>query len=286
MCRNEVSNTKIKANGGVKVYGAVIGDIVGSPYEFSIGRDLKPKDFFIDGSVFTDDSVMTLAIGDALMKAGKSASTAKIKRYIIRSMQRYGKRYPDAGYGEKFSQWLKDRHCEPYNSCGNGSAMRVSAAGWLYDSIDRTREVARCTAEVSHNHPEGIKGAEAVVSVIYLARCGKSKNEIAEYVTREFGYNINKTVDSICANYIGNTTCQGTVPEAIVAFLKGESFEDIIRIAVSFGGDTDTLTAIAGSMAEAYYGIPDWIKNECDKRLDKKQLSVLKKFNAKKIIKR
>jgi ADP-ribosylglycohydrolase len=195
-------------------------------------------------------------------------------------MKKWGKKYPDAGYGEKFNQWLKSKNSEPYNSCGNGSAMRVSSVGWLYDSLERTCEVAKITAEVTHNHPEGIKGAEAVASVIYLARTGSPKKVIAEHITQKFGYNINKTCESIRAHYVGNMTCQGTVPEAIVAFLEGESFEDVIRLAVSLGGDCDTLTCIAGSMAEAFYGVPDWLSVECENRIKKDMLKVLRKFNV------
>ena len=263
--------------------GAIIGDIIGSIYEFSAGRILNPDEFFKESSRFTDDSVMTLAVGKALMDAGPKASADKIKKYAIKYMQKYGKKYPDAGYGGQFSQWLKDKHCTPYNSFGNGSAMRVSAAGWLYDSIEKTREVATATAAVSHNHPEGIKGAEAVASVIYLARTGKNKEELAQYVENEFGYDIRRDPELIRKTYKANVTCQGTVPEAIIAFLSGETFEDVIRIAVSFGGDTDTLTAIAGSIAEAYFDIPEWIQEEACRRLDKNQKSVLKKFNKKRL---
>ena len=247
--------------------GAIIGDIIGSIYEFSAGKMLSSDEFFKESSRFTDDSVMTVAIGYALFKAGKNADADTIKKYCIQYMHRLGKKYPNAGYGGRFVQWIENKETEPYGSFGNGSAMRVSAAGWLYDSLERTREVAAATASVTHNHPEGIKGAEAVASIIYLARTGASRSEIAEYVTKTFDYDITKSPDNIRKAYKHNTTCQGTVPEAIVAFLSGESFEDVIRIAVSFGGDTDTLTAIAGSMAEAKYGVPDWMIKEVDKRL-------------------
>lgn len=260
------------------MYGAIVGDIIGSIYEFSYGRDLQPEEFFKSSSRFTDDSVMTVAIGYALFKAGKNADVDIIKKNCIQSMHKLGKKYPNAGYGGRFAQWIENQEIEPYGSFGNGSAMRVSAAGWLYDSLERTREVAAATAYVTHNHPEGIKGAEAVASVIYMARTGVSKPEIAKYVTKTFDYDITKSPDDIRKTYKHNATCQGTVPEAIVAFLSGESFEDVIRIAVSFGGDTDTLTAIAGSMAEAKYGVPDWMIKEADERLSFRLRHMIKRI--------
>ena len=166
-----------------------------------------------------------------------------------------------------FYKWLRDENPRPYNSFGNGSAMRVSSVGWVYDNITRTREVARYTAEVTHNHPEGIKGAQAAASAIFLARTGHTKQEIKEYIVREFRYDLSRSCDEIRPGYFHVETCQGTVPEAITAFLEGNSFEDVIRTAVSLGGDSDTLTCIAGAMAEAYYGIPKEIIEECRRRL-------------------
>ena len=249
------------------MYGAIIGDIIGSIYEFSNGVELTPETFFKPSSRFTDDSVMTIAMGYALIRAGANADINTIKRHCIQQIHRFGSKYPNAGYGGRFAQWIENKEFEPYGSFGNGSAMRVSAAGWLYDSIERTREVAAATAAITHNHPEGIKGAEAVASVIYLARTGTQKSEIAQYVSKTFGYDITKSPNTIRKTYKHNSSCQGTVPEAIVAFLSGENFEDVIRIAVSFGGDVDTLTAIAGSMAEAKYGVPEWMIKEADERL-------------------
>lgn len=262
------------------MYGAIAGDMIGSIYEFEYGRHLDRTEFFKDSSSFTDDTVMTVAVGEALMNSGKDASIEKIKKNLIKSMQKYGKLYPDAGYGEKFSQWLKDKKPIPYCSCGNGSAMRVSSVGWMYDSLERTRKVASATAEVSHNHPEGVKGAEAVASAIYLSRVGKSKQEISDYITAEFGYDFNISCDKLRSAHITNTLCQVSVPEAFVAFLNGNNFEDVIQIIISFGGDSDTLAAIAGSIAEAYYGVPEWMKVECKKRLDSKMLHVLQKFKT------
>ena len=184
-------------------------------------------------------------------------------------MQDWGKRYPHAGYGGCFRHWLKENNPKPYGSYGNGSAMRVSAVGWLYDSMERTREVARATANVTHNHPEGIKGAESTASAIYMARNGSSKEEIKAYIEREFHYDLSRTLDNIRTYYHHVESCQETVPEAIIAFLESKDFEDAIRNAVSLGGDTDTLGAITGSIAEAFYGIPAVLIAECKSRIDK-----------------
>lgn len=259
------------------MYGTIIGDMVGAPYEFD--KSSKTKDFVLFNKKvhYTDDSVMTVAVAEALLKS-EGKSDAEVKRELVVSMQKWGHKYPHAGYGGMFYRWLKDRNPKPYWSFGNGSAMRVSAAGRLYDTLEDTRRYARLSAEVTHNHPEGIKGAEAVASVIFLARKGASKNEIRDFVTREFGYDLSRTCDEIRPGYHFNETCQGTVPEAITAFLEGESFEDVIRTAVSLGGDCDTLTCIAGGMAEAYYGIPEEMLFECRKRLPDDMLEVLDRF--------
>lgn len=223
---------------------------------------------FSKGCSFTDDSVMTIAVGEALLAVGTEATVKKIEETVVTIMQDWGKRYPYAGYGGRFRYWLRESNPEPYGSYGNGSAMRVSAAGWLYDSLERTREVARATANVTHNHPEGIKGAEATASAIYMARNGFSKEEIKEYIEREFHYNLDRTLDEIRPGYHMDETCQRTVPEAIIAFLESKDFEDAIRNAVSLGGDTDTLGAITGSIAEAFYGIPAVLIAECRSRID------------------
>ena len=248
------------------MYGAILGDIIGSPYEFDRGKKTKDFPFFDKGATFTDDSVMTIAVAEALMQAiadGVIDNEAATKDLIIDSMHKWGHRYPDAGYGGRFYYWLRDNSREPYNSYGNGSAMRVAAAGWLFDDIDTTRKVARWTSEVTHNHSEGIKGAEATASAIFMARTGSSKEEIKEYIIREFGYDLSRTCNEIRPNYYHVESCQETVPEAITAFMEGNGFEDVIRTAVSLGGDCDTLTCIAGSIAEAYYGVPDKLKIEC-----------------------
>ena len=250
------------------MYGAILGDIIGSPFEFDRGDKTKEFDLFSKGCDFTDDSVMTIAVGEALLAVGPEATVKEIEEAVVTNMQDWGKRYPYAGYGGRFRYWLRERNPKPYGSYGNGSAMRVSAVGWLYDSLERTREVARATANVTHNHPEGIKGAEATASAIYMARNESSKEEIKEYIEREFHYNLDRTLDEIRPGYHMDETCQRTVPEAIIAFLESKDFEDAIRNAVSLGGDTDTLGAITGSIAEAFYGISDVLIAECRSRID------------------
>ena len=261
------------------MYGAILGDIIGSPFEFDRGDKTKDFKLFSRRSHFTDDSVMTLAVGEALLKVGQDATVKEIEDAVISSMQSWGRRYPHAGYGGYFRRWLTACHPEPYNSFGNGSAMRVSAAGWLYDSLEKTRTVAKATANVTHNHPEGIKGAEATASAIFMARNGSSKEEIKKYIENEFHYDLNRTLDEIRPSYHMDETCQKTVPEAIIAFLEAKDFEDAIRNAVSLGGDTDTLGAITGSIAEAYYRIPEWLMTECRKRINRDMRVVLDDFN-------
>lgn len=261
------------------MYGAILGDIIGSPFEFDRGDKTKDFKLFSRRSHFTDDSVMTLAVCEALLKVGQDATVKEIEDAVITSMQSWGRRYPHAGYGGYFRRWLTACHPEPYNSFGNGSAMRVSAAGWLYDSLEKTRTVAKATANVTHNHPEGIKGAEATASAIFMARNGSSKEEIKKYIEKEFHYDLNRTLNEIRPDYHMDETCQKTVPEAIIAFLEATDFEDAIRNAVSLGGDTDTLGAITGSIAEAYYRIPEWLMTECRKRINRDMRVVLDDFN-------
>ena len=259
------------------MFGAILGDMIGAPYEFDMGDKTKVFPLFSKHSQFTDDSVMTIAVAEALMES-TGQSDDEIKGTLIYSMQRWGRKYPNAGYGGMFYYWLREKDPQPYNSFGNGSAMRVSSAGWLYDTLEETRHIARLTAEVSHNHPEGIKGAEATASAIFFARTGKSKNEIHDYIVKEFGYDLSRTSDEIRPAYHHIETCQQTVPEAITAFLDGINFEDVIRTAVSLGGDCDTLTCIAGGIAEAYYGVPDGLRKECLKRMPEDMAIVLLDF--------
>lgn len=260
------------------MYGAILGDIIGSPFEFDRGDKTKDFKLFSRRSHFTDDSVMTLAVCEALLKVGQDATVKEIEDTVISSMQSWGRRYPRAGYGGYFRRWLTARHPEPYNSFGNGSAMRVSAVGWLYDSLEKTRTVAKATANVTHNHPEGIKGAEATASAIFMARNGSSKEEIKKYIENEFHYDLNRTLDEIRPNFHMDETCQKTVPEAIIAFLEARAFEDAIRNAVSLGGDTDTLGAITGSIAEAYFGISETLISECRNRINKDMRDVVDAF--------
>ncbi len=266
-----------KHKGGCAMYGAILGDIIGSPYEFDMGDKTKDFPLFNSRSYFTDDSVMTIAVAEALMDSF-GESDEKVKETLVRSMQKWGHRYPGAGYGLRFFGWLEEEEPQPYGSYGNGSAMRVAAVGWLYDSLEETRKYARLSSEVTHNHPEGIKGAESVASAIFLARCGHSKEEIRDYILSEFGYDLSRSCDEIRPTYYHVESCQETVPEAITAFLEGEDFEDVIRTAVSLGGDCDTLTCIAGSMAEAYYGVPEELKAECRLRLSEDLMEVLERF--------
>lgn len=268
------------------MYGAILGDIIGSPYEFDRGDKSKVFPLFSRNSEFTDDTVMTLAVADAFMEvlAGRKCRISDLdenvlKIKLVEKMQEYGRRYPYAGYGGNFAYWLEDDDPKPYNSFGNGSAMRVSSVAWLFDDIISVVNAARISAEVTHNHPEGIKGAQATAAAIYLARTGASKDKIKGFIHGEFGYDLSRTCDEIRPAYHHVESCQETVPEAITAFLEGDSFEDVIRTAVSLGGDCDTLTAIAGSIAEAFYGIPEELKTECRNRLTDDLQAVLNRFD-------
>ena len=259
------------------MFGAILGDMIGAPFEFDRGKKTKVFPLFCRYSKFTDDSVMTVAVAQALMDTiGKSDED--IKAALVSSMLDWGNRYPNSGYGIRFYGWLHSADPQPYGSFGNGSAMRVSAAGWLFDTLEQTCHVAALTAEVTHNHPEGIKGAQATASAIFMARTGSSKDEIREYITSEYGYDLSRTCDEIRPGYHHVESCQETVPEAITAFLEGNDFEDVIRTAVSLGGDCDTLTCIAGSIAEAFYGVPAQMAEECRKRLPEDMLEVLDRF--------
>ncbi len=277
--------------------GAIIGDIVGSVYEWN---NIKTKEFpfFKDNCCFTDDTVMTCAVADAIMNGAKRDD-------FIDSMKKYGNMYPHAGYGGRFRKWLFSDDRQPYNSFGNGSAMRVSPCGWIMNCgfTSRTglmpsngQSIAALSAEVTHNHPEGIKGAQATSDAIFLARYyfggfsgdyeapindnpDECKRRIKEYIEEEYGYNLSRKLDNIRDGYSFNESCQGTVPEAIIAFLESTDFEDAIRNAVSLGGDSDTLAAITGSIAEAAYGVPDWIRDKAMSYLDKPLLDVLKRWN-------
>ena len=262
------------------MFGAILGDIIGSPYEFDRGGKTKDFPLFSGDSTYTDDTVMTLAVAEALLEAGPEMEDDAIRQSVIRKMQRSGRRYPHAGYGARFFWWLQAKDPQPYNSFGNGSAMRVSSAAWLYEDLETVRRMARLSADVTHDHPEGIKGAEATAAAIWLARTGSTKDQIRTYMEEEFHYDLSRTCDEIRPWYRHVESCQETVPEAITAFLEGTSFEDVIRTAVSLGGDCDTLTCIAGSIAEGFYGVPEALKDQCRRRLPQDLLEVLTRFEA------
>ncbi|MCR5641186.1 MAG: ADP-ribosylglycohydrolase family protein [Lachnospiraceae bacterium] len=257
------------------MYGAIFGDIVGSSYEHRETDKTKLFRLFTEESRFTDDTVMTLAVAKAFIEAGPQGDEEGMKTRLIENMKNFGRAFPDAGYGAKFQEWLRGEDTEAYGSFGNGSAMRVSMAGWLFDSIERTREVARWSAEVTHNHPEGVKGAEAIATVIFLIRNDWNNATISHYIQREFGYDLTKSLEDLRKESVDDVTCAVTVPQAIRAFLEAEDFEDAIRNAVSLGGDTDTLACMAGSMAEARFEIPEEFMEEVRDRLPEKLVTLL-----------
>lgn len=257
------------------MYGAILGDIIGSPYEFDRGDKTKDFPLFSRHSTYTDDSVMTVAVAEVFLDAQPDADEKWIRQRLINGLRYWGRKYPYAGYGRRFHLWLQVQNPIPYNSYGNGSAMRVSSVAWLYHDMDSVRRAARLSAEVTHNHPEGIKGAEATAAAIFLARTGHSKEEIKQYVEENFEYDLSCTCDEIRPGYRHVESCQQSVPVAIIAFLEGEDFENVIRTAVSLGGDTDTLAAIAGSIAEGFYGVPTALKLECRRRLPADMRAVL-----------
>ena len=250
--------------------GAIVGDIVGSIYEFNNHRS---KDFslFGGGCNFTDDTVLTVAIADCLLNQGNYAEYIK----------NYARKYPNRGYGGRFAQWIHSESMEPYNSWGNGSAMRVSAVGFAYNDLELVMNEAKRSAEVTHNHPEGIKGAQATAVAIYMARKGQSKEQIKAAIAKSFGYDLERTLDEIRPIYKFNESCQETVPEAIIAFLESTNFEDAIRNGISLGGDSDTLTCITGGIAEAFYGgVPQDITEKALSYLSKGMYEVVEEFRA------
>lgn len=258
--------------------GAILGDIIGAPYEFD-ENNIKTTNFplFTEKSVFTDDTVMTVAVARALMDTYGSDDDT-IRNALTMQMRALGRNYPGRGYGGMFQAWLLVDGTEAYNSFGNGSAMRVAAAGWLYRTLPETLHAAELTAEVTHNHPEGIKGAQAVAAAIFLARLQLPKDDIRAYLSRTFGYDLSRSLKAIRPNYHMDETCQGSVPEAITAFLEGNGFVDVVRKAVSLGGDSDTIACIAGSIAEAYYGIPEQLEKEAFSRLNPDLAASVMKF--------
>ena len=256
------------------MFGAIIGDIIGSIYEFD---NIKTKDFplFSQDCFFTDDTVMSCAVAASLVY-GDTRDINRYKEGLIALMHDIGNRYIRCGYGDKFGIWIATKMKEPYNSYGNGSAMRVSPVIWYANSLEEAERLAKATAEVTHNHTEGIKGAVATAGSGWLARNGATKEEIARYIRRY--YDINFTVDEIRPTYKFNETCQGSVPQALVAFLESDSFEDAIRNAISIGGDSDTIAAITGAIAEAFYGIPYELKEKASIYLDGMLLGLAEQF--------
>ena len=232
--------------------GALTGDIVGSIYGWD---NIKSTEFpfFQEHCFFTDDSVLTVALADAIL-SGESYAT-KMRQYVYR--------YPDAGYGGHFRAWARGVGLSPYNSCGNGASMRISPVGWAYDSLEEVLLRAEEFTAITHNHPEGIKGGVATAAAIFLSRTGNDKEHIRRSIEELSGYDLSLTCDAIRPEYSFNATAQGTTPQAIIAFLESHDFESAIRLAISLGGDSDTLACITGSIAEAYYGgVPDVISTQ------------------------
>ncbi|MDR1297529.1 MAG: ADP-ribosylglycohydrolase family protein [Deltaproteobacteria bacterium] len=255
--------------------GAIIGDIVGSRFEFNNHRD-KSFDLFTEKCFATDDSVMTLAVAEAIMKTAETRPCLEefdgefhklLAENAVGSMQKIGRAYADSGYGARFMNWVFSEDPKPYDSYGNGAGMRVSPAGFLAKNEREALDLADTVTSVTHNHPEGIKGARATALSIFLARSGSSKDEIRRRVTGEY-YPLDFTIDGIRGSYKFNESCQKTVPQAIECFLESTSFEDAIRIGVSLGGDTDTIGAINGAIAEAFYGVPQDVEEKALSYLD------------------
>jgi len=250
--------------------GAIAGDIIGSAFEWNRTK-LYDFGLFTPASTFTDDTVLTVAVADCILH-GKDYTT---------TFREYGRRYPQSGWGGMFFKWLFSKDAEPYNSFGNGSAMRVSPVGFALETLEEVLAEATRSAEVSHNHPEGIKGARAIASCILLARQGESKDEIKRFVENEYGYDLNRTLDAIRPSYRFDETCQGSVPEAIIAFLESTDYEDAVRQAVSLGGDADTLACMTGGIAQAYYRvIPDNIIAEARNRLPDDFIAIIDEFET------
>ncbi len=313
------SDDKIIYRRYIEMYGAILGDIIGKPYEFNKKlADEKKFPLFGKYSRYSDDTVMTIAVGEAIVNTlGKSDD--EVKEELVKCMQKWGQKYPNAGFGGKFRHWLvsanpEPYNPEPYNSFGDGSAMRVSSIAWIFNSLEDVLHYAKLSAEVTHNHPEGIKGAQAAASAVYLARTGKSKEEILDYIVKTFSYDLSKCSDdykpmsrdeknsscmcavpqafvafregdsfeSVIRKAISdekNSSCMCAVPQAFVAFREGDSFESVIRKAISQGGDADTVAAIAGSIAEAYYGVPNSLKSRALTYLPKDlQLALVKQI--------
>jgi len=268
--------------------GAIIGDIVGSRFEWNNHKD-KEFELFTEDCRMTDDSIMTLAVAKALLETEKAMESVAegqerksdyfslLKKMSIQYMQAFGRRYPDCGFSRAFYQWIVSEEPQPYNSYGNGAAMRISPVAYVGRTEKEIQDLSETVTGVSHNHAEGLKGAESTATATFMARSGSSKDEIRNWIAENY-YPLDFTLDGIRNSYRFTTDCQATVPQAIAAFLESTSFEDAIRNAVSLGGDSDTLAAIAGAIAEAHYGIPEVIKNRALSYFDERQLSVYEEW--------
>ena len=259
------------------VLGAIFGDIIGSVYEWN---NIKTKDFelFSPRCFFTDDTVMTLAVAEACFVWLETKDTEEFKNSVVSEMQRLGREYPNRGYGGMFSKWLLSKNPKPYNSFGNGSAMRVSPVAYAADTLEEAELLAKASAEVTHSHPEGIKGAQAAAAAMFLARDGKSMSEIKSYIDEHY-YTLDFTLDEIRSDYAFDETCQGSVPQALAAFFESTGYEDAVRNAISIGGDSDTIACITGGIAEAFYGIPEEIQKEGFKYFaDEPLLDIYRRF--------
>lgn len=253
------------------IMGAIIGDVIGSAYEW---HNVKTTDFPLFGkrTTFTDDSVLTVATMDCILN----------HKDYVEVYQYYGRMFPDAGYGGFFFDWMFDEKPEAYDSWGNGSAMRVSPVGWAYNTLDEVLFQAKRSAEVTHNHPEGVKGAQATASAVFLARMGKTKEEIKQFIQENFGYDLDRSLSDIRPTYTFDVSCQGSVPQAIIAFLESTDFESAIRLAISIGGDSDTIACITGGIAEAFYhDIPEYLVDNCLRILPKEFIQLIEAFSEK-----
>ena len=254
--------------------GAIIGDIAGSRFEW---RNRKTKEFqlFHENCRPTDDSVMSLAVAEAILAC--QGDYEDLSEKAIASMQRLGRKYKDAGYGRSFYKWIFEDDPQPYHSYGNGSAMRVGPCGFAAESLEEAKELSARVTRISHDHPEGMKGAEAIAAAVYLAKAGRTKEEIREHILEHY-YDIEFTIDGIRDSYAFDVSCQGSVPVALEAFFESTDFEDAIRTAISVGGDSDTIGAMAGAVAEAFYGVPEEMRESALKYLDRTQREILARF--------
>ena len=255
------------------IIGAIAGDVIGSAYEFNPTREYA-FELFTDRSTFTDDTVLTMANARWLLEDERHTPEK-----LVEIMLELCWKYPDRGYGGRFANWIHDGDPQPYNSFGNGSAMRVSPVGYYAKTLDEALELARISAEVTHNHPEGIKGAQATAAAIFLARQGKSKIEIRDYVEKRFGYDLSRTLDEIRPTFTFDETCQRTVPESITCFMEGKDFEDVVRLSVTLAGDADTIAAIAGSISSAVDEVPNEITQPVIALLSEEFCTILLRFN-------